>query len=113
MIDPKTGYPIPTNGALDDPSKGADKKTAEPTKRMTGRLKFFEESKNFGFIICEEDEKQEIFVHLDDLERANLSRDLLRTAKKGAIIRLSFSVYHYIGRHKNSVKAVDLKLLPN
>jgi cold shock CspA family protein len=73
----------------------------------TGRLKFFDETKNFGFIIMDED-GSEIFVHYDDLSKANLSKELLRTAKKGNTIRLSFTCLSYIGKHNRSKKAVDL-----
>lgn len=34
--------------------------------RFTGRLKFFDEGKNYGFIVCDHD-NTDIFVHADDL----------------------------------------------
>ncbi len=80
--------------------------------RHTGRLKFFDESKNFGFIIMDED-GGDIFVHYDDLSKANLPKELLRTAKKGNMIKLSFTCLSYIGKHNRSKKAVDLEILPN
>lgn len=55
-----------------------------------------------------DEDQSEIFVHYDDLSKANLSKELLRTAKKGNIIRLSFTCLSYIGKHNRSKKAVDL-----
>jgi cold shock CspA family protein len=54
--------------------------------RYTGRLKFFDEGKNFGFIVMDED-GSDIFVHYDDLARAGISRELLKEAKTGQVIR--------------------------
>lgn len=42
--------------------------------RYTGRLKFFDEIKNFGFIIMDNDGR-DIFVHYDDLGKANLPKE--------------------------------------
>lgn len=83
----------------------------EGKQRYTGRLKFFDEHKNFGFIIMDDD-GSDIFVHFDDLSKANLPKELLRTAKKGNTIKLSFTCLSYIGKHNRSKKAVDLELLP-
>ena len=78
--------------------------------RKTGRLKFFDEAKNYGFIIMDED-GSDIFVHFDDLAKAGVAKDLLRTAKQGNIIRFSFNCMNYIGKYNKSKKAVDLTLL--
>ena len=83
----------------------------EGKRRYTGRLKFFDENKNFGFIIMDDD-GSDIFVHYDDLSKAGLPKELLRTAKKGNTIKLSFTCLSYIGKHNKSKKAVDLQLLP-
>lgn len=42
-------------------------------KRYTGRLKFFDEGKNYGFIIMDSDES-DIFVHYDDLQKAGITK---------------------------------------
>ena len=78
--------------------------------KKTGRLKFFDEAKNYGFIIMDED-GSDIFVHFDDLAKAGVVKDLLRTAKQGNIIRFSFNCMNYIGKYNKSKKAVDLTLL--
>jgi hypothetical protein len=51
-----------------------------PTSRFTGRLKFFDESKNYGFIVMDVD-GTDIFVYSDDLVKTGLPREYLRTAK--------------------------------
>lgn len=48
--------------------------------RFTGRLKFFDESKNYGFIVMDLD-CSDIFVYSDDLGKTGLPREYLRTAK--------------------------------
>ena len=42
-------------------------------KRYTGRLKFFDDAKNFGFIIMDADDS-DIFVHYDDLQKAGITK---------------------------------------
>lgn len=119
---PETTSPvIPPGGSLQSLLfEGLEEiqKPREPTylnydgskRRYTGRLKFFDESKSFGFIVIDED-GSDIFVHLDDLSKASIPKDLLKTAKLGNVIRLSFSSLSYIGRHNQSRKAVDIQLI--
>ncbi|CAD8096334.1 unnamed protein product [Paramecium sonneborni] len=78
----------------------------------TGRLKFFDEQKNYGFIVMDED-KSDIFVHLDDLQKAGVTKEVLKTAKLGSLIRFQFNCMVYVGKYKKSRKAVELKLLSN
>ena len=39
---------------------------------FTGHLKFFDENKQFGFIICDQDQK-DVFLHIEDIKKAELS----------------------------------------
>jgi hypothetical protein len=61
--------------------------SAEMQSRQTGTLKFFDEAKKYGFIIMDSD-GSDIFVHQDDLNKAGLTKEFLRTAKQGNTIRL-------------------------
>lgn len=84
----------------------------ESNVRYTGTLKFFDENKNYGFIIMDEDQS-DIFVHFDDLLKANISKDFLKSAKHGNLIRFSFSCMSYIGKYNKSRKAVEIQYLDN
>lgn len=48
--------------------------------KFTGRLKFFDESKNYGFLVMDSD-GSDIFVYANDLVKTGLPKDFLRTAK--------------------------------
>mmetsp|Transcript_10011 Transcript_10011/g.8537 ORF Transcript_10011/g.8537 Transcript_10011/m.8537 type:complete len:90 (+) Transcript_10011:1749-2018(+) len=82
----------------------------ESHARYTGRLKFFDENKNYGFIIMDDD-GSDIFVHYDDLSKAGIGKDLLKTAKAGAVIKLAFTCMKYLGKYDKSRKATDIELL--
>lgn len=84
-------------------------------ERFTGKLKFFDEIKGYGFIVKEDDDK-DIFCHYDDFCKAGINLNMLRAVKLGQTLRLSFSCLSYIGRHNKSKKAVDLhfiSIIPN
>lgn len=83
----------------------------ESQNRYTGRLKFFDEAKNYGFIVMDED-NSDIFVHFDDIAKANITKEYLRTTKLGNVINFSFACMTYIGKYDRSRKAVDLMLQP-
>lgn len=87
-----------------------DSEITEP--RKTGRLKFFDENRNFGFIIMDED-GSDIFVHYDDLLKSGVTKEFLKAAKQGMVIRFSFDCMNYIGKYNKSKKAINLMLLSN
>ena len=78
--------------------------------RSSGRLKFFDEVQNYGFLVVDGD-SSDLFVHYDDLKDAKLSRDILRQAKTNYFLQFSFDIAFYSGKYKESKKAVNLKLL--
>ena len=82
----------------------------ESVERFTGRLKFFDPNRNYGFLIMDLD-GSDIFVHYDDLSQTKVSKNVLKQVKKGFVIRFSFSRMTYIGKYKKSKKAVDLQLI--
>ncbi|CAD8114536.1 unnamed protein product [Paramecium sonneborni] len=89
-----------------------DQKKLQNNPIYTGRLKFFDEQKNYGFIVMDED-KSDIFVHLDDLQKAGVTKEILKTSKQGSLLRFQFNCMVYVGKYKKSRKAVELKLLAN
>lgn len=57
----------------------------------TGKLKFFDEVKCYGFIVVDET-AQDLFVHYDDFLKAKIDKDLLKKAKHGTEIRFQFQI---------------------
>ncbi|CAK70536.1 unnamed protein product (macronuclear) [Paramecium tetraurelia] len=81
----------------------------QPKKnRSTGYLKFFDENKNYGFIVMDSD-GSDIFVYADDLVKTGIAKEYLRTAKFGNYIRFTFTCMEYYGKYNKSRKAVDLE----
>ena len=58
-----------------------------------------------------DEDGSDIFVHYDDLQKANIDKELLKSARIGNMIKLSFSCMKYIGKYKRSKKAVDIQVL--
>ena len=83
----------------------------ENKDREEGYLKFFDENKNYGFLVMDAD-KSDIFVHFDDMQKIGITKEFLKTAKSGNIIRFSFCCLAYMGKYNRSRKAVELELLP-
>jgi hypothetical protein len=50
-------------------------------------------------------------VHLDDLKKAGVDKDVLIRAKYNYVFHFSFIVMTYYGKYNLSKKAVDLQLL--
>jgi len=82
----------------------------EGKQRHSGRLKFFDENKNYGFIIMDED-GSDIFVHFDDLQKAGINKEMLKATKMGQVLKLAFNCMKYIGKYDKSRKATDIQLL--
>ena len=61
----------------------------QTNNRYTGKLKFFDETKGYGFIIMDND-SSDIFCHYDDFFKAGIDLDMLKKAKIGQDIKLSF-----------------------
>lgn len=76
-----------------------------------GKLKFFDETKNYGFIVNEED-GCDIFVHFDDLLKAGITKEILKMARIGKNLKFSFHAMTYVGKYNKSRKAVELTLIP-
>ena len=79
----------------------------EGNQRYTGRLKFFDEKKHYGFIYVDQ-EGTDVFVHFDDLFKGGIGRDLLRSHHQGFVLRVSFDICTYIGKYNKSRKAVEI-----
>lgn len=100
--------------AKNDSSKKAKRKANKAEKRkrerLSGKLKFFDEGKNYGFLVLDSDDS-DMFVHYDDLKKTFISKDLLVSSKNRYSIHFTFHVFEYDGKYKSSKKAVDIKLV--
>lgn len=79
---------------------------AKSEGKLLGRLKFYNEAKEYGFIIM--DDESEIFVHKADLVKQNIDTRYLAYYKKYYEILMAFTVQEYQGRSKKHRKAVDV-----
>jgi hypothetical protein len=71
-----TAQPMPNyfgNQPINMPLQPSSPTDSSENKRYTGRLKFFDDAKNYGFIIMDADDS-DIFVHYDDLQKAGISK---------------------------------------
>lgn len=85
-----------------------DNNTAEEPEQISyGRLKFFDETKNFGFFVVDED-NSDLFVHYDDLKKLNIPKDSLNKLSNNTVF--SFVIFKYKGKHNESKKAIDIKI---
>lgn len=92
-------------------NKGKKKKNDKRNReRFSGRLKFFDEEKNYGFFVIDKTE-QDMFVHYDDLKKTMIPKDLLSSCKNRYSMHFIFYVFEYNGKNKPSKKAVDIKLV--
>lgn len=57
-----------------------------------------------------DEDSTDIFVHYDDLHKAGMTKEFMRTTKQGNIIRFSFTCMNYIGKYDKSRKAVELQV---
>lgn len=103
--------PTPQEDALKK-SKNKKGKRSDKRKRekMSGRLKFFDEAKNYGFFVIDHNQ-QDMFVHYDDLKKTMISKDLLSSSKDRYSMHFTFHVFEYSGKTRDAKKAVEIKLV--
>ena len=81
-------YPQSSSSSNNFPQNSSTPDSSE--KRYTGRLKFFDDAKNYGFIIMDSDES-DIFVHYDDLQKAGITKEVIKTVKNEMYMQIRFS----------------------
>ena len=77
-------------------------------KKTVGRLKFYNDTKEYGFIIM--NDESEIFVHKADLIKQNIDTRYLAYYKNHYEIFMEFSIQEYQGKTKKHRKAVDIQI---
>lgn len=72
-----------------------------------GKLKNFYVDRHYGFITIQE-YSNDIFVHLEDFQKAGIDPDSLKRAKD---VQIAFNILNYkINEDTESVKAINLEL---
>lgn len=82
--------------------------SANDDNKCTGTLKFYNEQKEYGFIVMQDG--SEIFVHKADLQKQSIDTRYLAYYKQFYDIVIAFSVQEYKGKGKTYRKAVDLSI---
>lgn len=83
----------------------------EENKRYRGRLKFFDEKNNFGFLTLLEDETVDVFVFGSEFQRSKIPINELKAQIFPNPIYLEFDIVFYWGRHGKSKKAVNIVVI--
>ena len=78
------------------------------SKRFTGRLKFFDETQNYGFFVLDID-NSDLFVHFEDLRKAGLNKEFLKAIRENSAIKFSFNCVTYYGKYSLSRKAINVE----
>lgn len=101
--------PIPPSSSINSSfTKPSTSMNLFPTgSQVTGRLKYFKEDGDYGFIVSDLD-GENIFFHYSEMKSQSLSKDFLSQAKSKYIIRVVFQIVKYIGKYKLSKKAVNI-----
>lgn len=76
---------------------------------LTGRIKFFDNTQNYGFFVLDCD-GSDLFVHYDDFLKSGITRDYIQMAK-AMNTRFGFRRVSYYGKYNLSSKAVDIQIL--
>ncbi len=76
---------------------------------LTGRIKFFDETQNYGFFTLDSN-GSDLFVHYDDLLKSGITKDYIQMAK-AMNVRFAFRCVSYYGKYNLSYKAVDIQVL--
>ncbi len=82
---------------------------------MSGTLKFFYASENYGFLVSDQDQR-DVFFHFDDMQTAAqpiLTKEYLTAAAKdhNNFYRFSFNKLSYFGRYGLSMKAINIDFI--
>lgn len=86
----------------------------DPEVFQKGKVKFFDQKKQFGFIEPFDKEKiiGNVFFHFEDAKTASISKKMLRKSEKELDIFLEFQIKQYTNK-KNvlSSKAINIRIL--
>ncbi len=101
IMQPQMQMPVPTPSYTFPPAPG--------TELLTGRIKFFDTTQNYGFFTLECN-GSDLFVHYDDFLKAGITKDYIQMAK-AMNTRFAFRRVSYYGKYSLSSKAVDIQII--
>eukprot|EP00826_Nyctotherus_ovalis_P024414 TRINITY_DN1888_c0_g2_i3.p1 TRINITY_DN1888_c0_g2~~TRINITY_DN1888_c0_g2_i3.p1 ORF type:complete len:115 (+),score=28.53 TRINITY_DN1888_c0_g2_i3:495-839(+) len=76
---------------------------------LTGRVKFFDGTQNYGFFILDLD-GTDLFVHYDEFFKAGMTLEYIQVARLMGT-RFAFQKITYYGKYNLSYKAVNIIIL--
>jgi hypothetical protein len=76
---------------------------------LSGKLKFFDETQNYGFFVLDCD-GSDLFVHYDELLLGGLTKEYIRMAKVTET-KFLFRCVSYYGKYSLSHKAVNVQIM--
>lgn len=76
---------------------------------LTGRIKFFDSTANYGFFILDCN-GTDLFVHYDDFLKSGMTKEYIQMAK-ATNMKFAFRKVNYYGKYNLSSKAVDIQLV--
>lgn len=76
---------------------------------LTGKIKFFDETQNYGFFTLDCN-GSDLFVHYDDLLKSGITKEFIQIAKVNGT-RFAFRCVSYYGKYNLSYKAIDVQIL--
>jgi len=79
----------------------------------TGILKFFDDKNGFGFVTSIDKfcDSFDVFIYQNEFKRAKIDMEIIRLAKKRAVITLKFQTATYKGKNSTSKKAINVQLI--
>ena len=94
------------------PDENGDMNGILDTERYEGRLKFFDDKNNYGFLTTLiSGIWEDVFVYGTEFQKANINIPLLRASKMSSAFSFKFNVVYYMGKYKKSKKAINLELV--
>ncbi len=106
-LNPKQEVLDVTNNKKLIPKKFKQNVLFENSEYWTGKLKFYNRKKGYGFITLN---NTDVFLHKDDLAKANITMENVKFKSKKNI-SLKFRLIEYKGKNKISRKAIDITIL--
>ena len=81
-------------------------------RKGIGILKFVNEKEKFGFFTLQSD-GTDVFFHLEDVLNSGIPPSILINSKGNPNVLFKFDILHYIGKYKESRKAINIERIMN